>query len=117
MEPLGAKRMGAHIPEKLKSFGSGIRRDCGRRPVGDAMKNVTLRNASHSEAATNLSQRPGDQDPAVRAIAIQIFRQLRVNNNMAIITGGGSVHEMQDAITCAQRKADVRSGIKPASVA
>src|SRR5262249_20964360 len=36
---------------------------------------------------------------------------------MAVIARRGSVHEMQDAVTSTQRKADVRGGIKSGSVA
>ena len=92
--------MGAHLLEKLKSFGSGIRRN----------------NQAPQETQLNLSQRPGDQHPAVRVIAIQIFRKLLIDDDSAVIARRGSVHEMQDAITFTQRKADMRGGIKSASV-
>jgi hypothetical protein len=73
-------------------------------------------NQAPKDTQLNLSQRSPYQDPAVRMVAIQIFRKLLVNDDMAVIARRGRVHEMQDAITCAQRKADVRGGIKPASV-
>src|SRR5207253_10292006 len=65
----------------------------------------------------NLSQRSGDQDAAVRAIAIQILRRLGVHDDAAVIAGRGSVHEMQDSIICAEREANMCGGIKSTSVA
>ena len=93
--------MGADLFEKLKSFGSGIRR------TNQAPKDTEL----------NLSHRSGDEDPAVRVIAIKVFRKLLVNDDTAVIARGGSVHEVQDAIACSQREADMRSGIKSISLA
>src|SRR5215472_9099532 len=74
-------------------------------------------NQAPKDTQLNLTQWSGDQDPAVRVITIQIFRKLLVNDDMAVIARGGRVHEMQNAITCTQREADVRSGIESASVA
>src|SRR5438093_5448006 len=64
-----------------------------------------------------LSQRPGDEDAAIRAIAIQIFRKLLVDDDTAVVTGRGSVHEMQHAVTRAQCQADMRGRINAFSVA
>ena len=49
-------------------------------------------------------------------VAIQILRKLRIHGDVAVIARRGSVHEMQDAIPCTQRKADVRGRIKPSPV-
>ena len=59
----------------------------------------------------NLSHRSGDQDPGIRVVTIQVFRKLLVNDDMTVVARRGRVHEMQDAVTSTQRKADVRGGI------
>ena len=105
--------MGAHLLEKLKRF---------QQQKIFIPRSLTLPmdrrdNQAPKDTQLNLSQWSGDQDPAIGVIAVKIFRKLLVNDDVAVIARGGSVHEMQDAITCTQRKADVRGGVKSASVA
>ena len=65
----------------------------------------------------SLSKRPADQDPAVGAVAIQIFGKLGIDDNAAVVAGRGSVHEMQHTVACAQCEADMRGRINATSVA
>ena len=57
-----------------------------------------------------------DQDPAIGAVAIQILRELVVDDDAAVIAGRRSVHEMQHAVTRAQCQADMRGRIKSVSL-
>src|SRR5881392_2805092 len=83
-----------------------------------SMLSLHLRtNQAPKETQLTLSHRSGDEDPAVRVIAIKVFRKLLVNDHAAVIARGGSVHEVQDAITCSQREADMRSGKESISLA
>jgi hypothetical protein len=52
-----------------------------------------------------------------RPIPIQIFWELVVHDNFAVIAGRGSVHEMQNAVARAQCQAHMRSRMEPVSLA
>src|SRR5437016_11800019 len=60
--------------------------------------------SANCTSSMNFSAEGGDQNSTIGAVSVEIFRELVVHDNFAIITRRRSVHEVQDAIARAQRQ-------------
>jgi hypothetical protein len=61
----------------------------------------------HTDRTSKLFHRPRDENSRICAVMLEITRKLCVHDHFAVIGGRRSVHEMQDAVARAQRKADM----------
>src|SRR2546428_13561088 len=86
-------------------------------PMPKRPSNVWRSFSANLRTRTNLSQRPRHQNSRVRAVAIEITRESRIDSYPTVIPRRGSVHEMENAVVRAQREAHMRGGAQARAIA